>query len=625
MLKFNLFENFKNKSMKTESKKLSSTIYLFFFVGLFTSLTFGQKQDTINSVIDSTYISVDSLNINASLYPFTITDRSSPKAVLMNFIDYMNKSYILLKDANERNLKISGFFVAKELKNQVSEAELLFERALYCLDLSGFPPSIQKDMGYGRAIMLKEILDRINLPPFKEIPDYTAIEMDLESKKHPKYDFWRIPDTEIVLMKTQEGVHKGEYFFSPETIEKLPFLYKQIIHVPYKSRTDVSKGFYSFYVTSPGVLMPPRWSIYLPKWSIKEYYSQTVWQWLALLGSLIIALIIIKVFYSILIQGNYKFSILLKQWKKAMFFTLLIVITVFLSYLINKQINITGQTLIVSKIILESFTWILIALLVYNVLLAMAEVIINAPKVAKMGIEATYTRATFMVTALLTSFFIIIFGLSQVGVSIVPLITGVGIGGIAIALAARSTLENIIGSFTIFADKPYRVNDRVKILNYNGTIESIGIRSTQIRLLTGPLVSIPNEKMATVEIENIQARRYIRRNFDLRIKYESPLEEVEKSLKIIRGILDVPENEENHPNTAINKPYYTPRVFFDNINTDSYNISITYWHFPPNHWEFMKLSEDINFQIIRNLNEASIEFAFPTQMLHLSGENNSKP
>ncbi|MDO6471753.1 mechanosensitive ion channel family protein [Maribacter sp. 1_MG-2023] len=160
--------------------------------------------------------------------------------------------------------------------------------------------------------------------------------------------------------------------------------------------------------------------------------------------------------------------------------------------------------------------------------------------------------------------------------------------------------------------------NRVKVLNYNGTIESIGIRSTQIRLLTGPLVSIPNEKMASVEIENIQARRFIRRDFDIRLKHDSPYEEVDKIVGMIRDILSIPDSEENHPNQAINDPDYPPKVFFNNINEDSFNIFILYWHFPPNHWEYMEHAQYIIIKIIQELNESGIEFAFPTQMLHLT-------
>ncbi|MCP3877137.1 MAG: mechanosensitive ion channel [Sulfitobacter sp.] len=78
-------------------------------------------------------------------------------------------------------------------------------------------------------------------------------------------------------------------------------------------------------------------------------------------------------------------------------------------------------------------------------------------------------------------------------------------------MAARPTIANIIGSFMIFANKPYRVGQRVNVLGQNGTVESIGLRSTKIRLRTGHLTTIPNEKMASVEIENIGQRPCIRR------------------------------------------------------------------------------------------------------------------
>lgn len=592
--------------------------FLFFFMVISYGYTIAQETDSLNILNNSVYIKQDSIELVTLRYTPKIIDRSSPQAVLMNFMENMNNSHAFLMKAKERNLKIPGYFIADEVMEDVQNAEFFFEKATYCMDLSKFPPSLQKDLGYGRAIMLKEVLDRINLPPFEEIPDYKDVELDLETKKFPKLNSWRIPNTEIILVKIEEGILQGEYMFSAETVEKLPVLYGQVKNLPYKTDRQVTEGYYSFYISTPGLLMPPRWSKYLPEWSTKIYYSQTLWQWLAMLISLLLTFILIRILNKTLNLVNDTFSLLIRKWSKAIFYACLIVITVILNKFLNDQINITGMVLIVTKLLLESIFWFFVSLLTYNVIQGIAEVIINAPKVAKIGIEATYTRATFMVIAILIAILIIIVGLSQIGVAILPLLTGVGIGGLAIALAARSTLENVIGSFTIFADKPYRVNDRVKVLNYNGTIESIGIRSTQIRLLTGPLVSIPNEKMASVEIENIQARRFIRRDFDIRMKHDSPYEEVDKIVGMIRDILSIPDSEENHPNQAINNPDYPPRVFFNNINEDSFNISILYWHFPPNHWEYMEHAQYINIKIIQELNASGIEFAFPTQMLHLS-------
>ena len=601
-----------------KSKKFGILFSILFLTGI--KLLAQAPLDSVFSS-DSLRFPPDSVMSSLIEKPIEVTNGSSPRAVLVNFIENMNNSYSFLMQANKRNLEIPGYFVAKEVLDDVKLGEMYFEKAANSLDLSTLPPSLQKDLSYGRAIMLKEILDRITIPPLHEIPNYNEVELDLETRKHPKLTHWKIPDSPIILTRNEKGVHEGEYKFSTETINKLPAFYKQVKNLPYKTDSELTKGFYAFYISTPGFLMPPRWSIYLPEWSTKIYYSQTLWQWIAMVGSFFIALLLIRILYKILIEGRHRFSLLIKKWKKAIYYGCLIAITLFLSHFLNEQINITGVTLAVSKTLLESVFWILVSLLSYNILLAIAEIIITAPKVAKIGIEATYTRASFMVFAILVSVSIIVVGLAQVGVSIVPLLTGVGIGGIAIALAARSTLENIIGSFTIFADKPYRVNDRVKVLDHNGTIESIGIRSTQIRLLTGPLVSVPNEKMATVEIENIQARPFLRRDFDIRMKNSSPYEEVEKIVGMISEILSLPSEDKNHPNLVINNPDYPPRVFFNNINIDSFNISVTYWHFPPNYWEFMEHAQSINFKIIEKLNESGIEFAFPTQMLHISEEN----
>ena len=188
----------------------------------------------------------------------------------------------------------------------------------------------------------------------------------------------------------------------------------------------------------------------------------------------------------------------------------------------------------------------------------------------------------------------------------------------AIALAARSTIENVIASFTLFAEKLYQVGDRIKVMGHDGTIEGIGIRSTQLRLLSGPLVSIPNEKMVAAEVEKIQRRPFIRREFDITITYDTSLEMINKSLEIVRDILGIHDAIDNevHPNEAINKPNYLPQVHLNKLNNDSLNIYVSYWYFPPNWWEYMQHAENVNLQIIERFNAKGIEFAFPTQTLH---------
>jgi MscS family membrane protein len=286
-----------------------------------------QSTDSLDISIDSVYTAQDSAKIVSFNNPLETTNRSSPRAVLMNFMENMNSSYTFLMDANERNLEIPGYFIADEVKEDVKKAEFFFERATYCMDLRKFPPSLQKDLGYGRAIMLKEVLDKINLPDFEEVPDYQDVEIDLETKKNPKLNSWKIPNTEIILVKVEEGILQGEYMFSAETVEKLPKFYDQVKNLPYKTDREVTEGFYDFYISTPGLLMPPRWSEYLPEWSTKMYYYQTIWQWLAMLISVLVAFVVIRILNRILILESEKVSLLIRKWSKAIFYACLIVIT----------------------------------------------------------------------------------------------------------------------------------------------------------------------------------------------------------------------------------------------------------------------------------------------------------
>jgi len=138
-------------------------------------------------------------------------------------------------------------------------------------------------------------------------------------------------------------------------------------------------------------------------------------------------------------------------------------------------------------------------------------------------------------------------------VKIGPLLASLGIGGIAVALAAKDSIANFFGTLTILFDKPFQVGERILIDNYDGVIESVGFRSTRIRTLNGHLVSIPNEKIVNSGLENIGKRPHIRWLTNITITYDTPPEKVEKAVSIIKEILD------NHDGMH---PDFPPRVFF---------------------------------------------------------------
>lgn len=194
---------------------------------------------------------------------------------------------------------------------------------------------------------------------------------------------------------------------------------------------------------------------------------------------------------------------------------------------------------------------------------------------------------------------------------ITSIIAGLGIGGLAIALAAQDSIKNFFGSIVLFVDKPFEVGDRVVIDGHDGPIEEVGLRSTKIRTLDGDLITIPNGELANKTIQNIGKRPYIRRVADVTITYDTPPEKIDKALEILKEILD------HHEGMHEDLP---PRVFFNDFNAASLNILVYYWYHPPSYWEYMAFSERFNKEVFRRFNEEGIDFAFPTQTLFLAGD-----
>jgi len=214
---------------------------------------------------------------------------------------------------------------------------------------------------------------------------------------------------------------------------------------------------------------------------------------------------------------------------------------------------------------------------------------------------------------------IVLLGLLQVATMlsdkpVTSLLAGLGVGGLAVALAAQETIKNFFGSLVIFADKPFEMGDRITSSDFDGSVESVGFRSTRIRTLDGYLVTIPNGELANKAITNITRRPYFRRIVDLGIAYDTPPAKVDEAVQIVRRLLD------NHEGLHSDFP---PRVYFNEFNASSINIRAIYWYHPgTDYWAYMAFSEQFNRRVLQAFAEAGIEIAFPTQTLFLAGDPN---
>ncbi|MDR6783527.1 MscS family membrane protein [Pedobacter africanus] len=186
-------------------------------------------------------------------------------------------------------------------------------------------------------------------------------------------------------------------------------------------------------------------------------------------------------------------------------------------------------------------------------------------------------------------------------INVLTLITGLGIGGIAIALAAKESLENLIGSFTIFLDKPFTVGDVVKVDGIEGTIEKVGFRSTWLISPDKTTIVIPNRAMIDGVLENVTLRNYRRVSFFIGIVYETNPDDIKAILKAIEEYLSANKNT---------KDGYAA---FDNFGDSALNIQVVYLVVNMEHSKFVKVKEEINFKLMEIVQEYRSDFAYPTQ------------
>lgn len=194
---------------------------------------------------------------------------------------------------------------------------------------------------------------------------------------------------------------------------------------------------------------------------------------------------------------------------------------------------------------------------------------------------------------------------------ITSILAGLGIGGLAIALASQETIKNLFGSIMIMTDHPFELGDRIVIDGFDGPVKEVGLRSTKIETLEGHLVTIPNARLADKTIQNIGKREFIRRILNLTLPSDTPSHKVEKALSILRALLKDHEGM---------KDPFEPRVYFNDISSDGLNIIIIYWYHPPAYWDFLKFSEWFNMEIVKKFHEEGIDFALPSSRTFLAAD-----
>jgi len=438
------------------------------------------------------------------------------------------------------------------------------------------------------AIFLKEFIDRVLVIDFSKIPD------NLEKPR------WRLKGTEIVLKPQTEGERQGEWLITEGTWRRAQQFYERAGHLPYLE----GSGHGALYIQ-------PWMEKYLPEWSKQETLRLKNWQWLGLLFGFFIGLFLRLLTYTTLtlyknlsIYGDLR-------WKKDLITQIekpvaLIAASGFW-YLWIHYLKLEGLSYALVNGLIQIIFGIALTWAVYkcaNVFgMQLKRIAQETESVLDDQLVPFIDKAIKITIVLLGSLLV----LQNMGVNVFSLLAGLGLGGLAFALAAKDTAANLFGSIMILIDRPFQVGDWVKVGEVDGNIEEIGFRSTRVRTFYNSLITVPNANMATMEIDNMGARQYRRTHTTLDITYDTPKDKIASFVQGIRQIvLDNPYSRKD-----------LMHIYFAGYASSSLQIMVYFFLVTSDWGEELRERESIFFKIYDLAAELGVEFAYPTQTLYL--------
>lgn len=347
----------------------------------------------------------------------------------------------------------------------------------------------------------------------------------------------------------------------------------------------------------------------------QTFYQNTIKEWLMALLLFGVVWVIIRLLFSLISR---KFRVLAQKtettlddlvadlFQKVKFYVLFVVSVYIGSLLLTLPPvveKVLGEVLVIALLI-QGGIWGSVVI----------EYWINRYKKDKMEEDAatvtTFTALGFIGRIALWTV-VLLLALDNLGVEVSALIAGLGIGGVAVALALQNVLGDLFASLSIVLDKPFVIGDFIIVDNYLGTIEHVGLKTTRVRSLSGEQLIFANSDLLKSRIRNYKRMVERRIVFTLGVTYQTPYEKLKKIPQIIKEVLEKQENAR------------LDRAHFKEYGDFSLNYEIVYYVQSPDYYLYMDIQQAVNLEIYRRFQEEGIEFAYPTQTLFLRRENNN--
>jgi MscS family membrane protein len=515
-------------------------------------------------------------------HPLDPPDLSSPRATLTSFIERA--------DALFKELRKSEATTAN-----VPKRRRMITSMLTCLDLAEVAPSLRDSKGREAVVCLKEVLDRIALPEPDDIPDAERVQED-------KLDRWRLPHTEITLVKLAAGPRAGEWVFSSDTVQRADDFYHRVRDLPYRANAG-SPGVHEFYVHAAGWMIPEAWLRALPAWARAEYFEESLWRWLALVALLTVGGGVVAGL-ALWAKGAARRGGLACHALACAAPASLIGASLVIDYLLTFQVRFTGPALFLLKAGLRVAAFGGGVLLLLAVLQRAADLVIHLRGYRAGTIGSQLVRLGFKLLTVVLVGWLVIVAADYLGISVAPLLAGFGVGGLAVALAAQHTFENIIAGIVLFADAPVRIGDFCQFGDQRGTVEQIGLRSTRIRSFDRTMITVPNSEFAKLKLVNYSRRDRILFKAKLSLRYETTSDQMRFVLASLRDML------KTHPRLVGD----SVRARFVGYGDWSLDVELHALAETSDFADFLAIQEDVLLRVMDVVYEAGCGFAFPAEM-----------
>jgi MscS family membrane protein len=468
------------------------------------------------------------------------------------------------------------------------------EVATTTLDLSAINSLVRKEQGTDLAWMLIEVLDRTRVVNLKKIPDYT---------EGPAYLFHSYEHGDIRIARTDTGT----WLFDQNTIAQLPAIMDEVANTKRVSGKDEESSKVPWHIRFrqqiPASLKHP--SFLLPNW-----------QWLGLLATILLGVVADKLLSFFLRAGvrRWRNRSAHEEFKEISEDILRPLGLMAMALIWWSGVNLIGLSenimliLLVAVKFLASISGVWAAYRLVDLVSAFLH------KRAQLTDNKLDDALVPLIPRTLKIFVTVIgfvFIADNLNVDISSLLAGLGLGGLAFALAAKDMVQNLFGSVTVLMDRTFSVGDWIIVEDVEGSVERIGFRSTRIRTFYNSVVTVPNSKFITATVDNMGERRYRRLSCKLSLTYDTPPERIEAFCEGVRELV------RQHP--YMRKDYH--QIYLNEFAASSLDVLLyVFWETPE--WS-TELRERHRFMldILRLAQQLGVEFAFPTQTLYMKQES----